>query len=516
MENKRGKTQPAGCAAVRESECGFEVEVKTMEKREMVLFGAALCVLFALCSVARAIEVLEPGYAVEIIATYSEPGLSGVKGSAIDDDGNLYITHADSRVIWRVTPTGDASEFIAGIDKPDGIVWGGGSDFGDYLYLVRYDPSGGGVLRVGVDGSVSNFGNMPSGGHAAACIGLDVTGNYGGNLYVGSTGQDHTYQVNTSGNISLWSNFPGWIDGGGPTDICFDPSGAYGGRMFMSTSFEWTPTKSGLFVLDTSGHASRFAPDIAKAAAAEFDPYGLFGGSLFTVGKTASATDLELWRVATDGSISKFATGELAARSIAFAPDGAMYVVEYIAEADEVNINRITPYVPVQVAVDIKPGSCPNPLNLASRGVLPVAILGTEEFDVTGIDTASIRLEGVSPVRSHYEDVATPVTDGNECECNAEGPDGYLDLTLKFKTQQLAEEIVNSLGEITAGDELVLTLTGALTDGTPIVGEDCVIIVGKAPRSLAARRSDLNEDGIVNSLDFAVLSRYWLESAAPK
>ena len=31
----------------------------------------------------------------------------------------------------------------------------------------------------------------------------------------------------------------------------------------------------------------------------------------------------------------------------------------------------------VEVPVDIKPGSCPNPVNIASKGVLPVAILGT-------------------------------------------------------------------------------------------------------------------------------------------
>ena len=30
----------------------------------------------------------------------------------------------------------------------------------------------------------------------------------------------------------------------------------------------------------------------------------------------------------------------------------------------------------MEITVDIKPGSCPNPLNLKSNGVLPVAILG--------------------------------------------------------------------------------------------------------------------------------------------
>ncbi len=63
----------------------------------------------------------------------------------------------------------------------------------------------------------------------------------------------------------------------------------------------------------------------------------------------------------------------------------------------------------VSVAVDIKPGSCPNPLNVESKGMLPVAILGSEDFDVTDIDIAPTRLAGVPPIRSSLEDVAGPV-----------------------------------------------------------------------------------------------------------
>jgi hypothetical protein len=37
------------------------------------------------------------------------------------------------------------------------------------------------------------------------------------------------------------------------------------------------------------------------------------------------------------------------------------------------------------VPVDIKPRSCPNPMNVTERAVLPAAILGTEDFDVTGV-----------------------------------------------------------------------------------------------------------------------------------
>jgi hypothetical protein len=41
-------------------------------------------------------------------------------------------------------------------------------------------------------------------------------------------------------------------------------------------------------------------------------------------------------------------------------------------------------------------------------------------------------------------------------------------------------DIVPGLGAVHHGDEVVLTLTGELLDGTSIEGADCVNIVGKA------------------------------------
>jgi len=164
------------------------------------------------------------------------------------------------------------------------------------------------------------------------------------------------------------------------------------------------------------------------------------------------------------------------------------------------------------VAVDIKPGSCPNPLNLASRGVLPVAVLGSQDFDVGSIDPGSIFLEGVPTIRTSYEDVASPVSDGNECECTVDGPDGYVDLALKFRTQEVVEELIGRPGELEKDETLVLTLTGALFDNTGIEGTDCVLLVGNVPKWLAAKRLDYNEDGIVNNLDFTAMAEYWLEA----
>ena len=112
-------------------------------------------------------------------------------------------------------------------------------------------------------------------------------------------------------------------------------------------------------------------------------------------------------------------------------------------------------------------------------------------------------MAGVAPIRNSYEDVATPLADPNECECTTNGPDGITDLTLKFKTQ----DIVEALGEVNTDDILTLSLTGVLNDETPIEGADCVVIVG---RHKPINKADINEDGVVNTVDIAIVAQNWL------
>ena len=135
-------------------------------------------------------------------------------------------------------------------------------------------------------------------------------------------------------------------------------------------------------------------------------------------------------------------------------------------------LEKVAPPPPViEVPIDIKPMSWPNPLNVNSKGVLPVAILGTEDFDVTQIDPATILLEGKAPLRWALDDVGT-------ADDPLAGPDGFTDLSLKFNTQ----EIVSVLGAVSDGDYVVLNLTGNLKTefgGTPIEGEDVVRIIKK-------------------------------------
>ncbi len=184
-----------------------------------------------------------------------------------------------------------------------------------------------------------------------------------------------------------------------------------------------------------------------------------------------------------------------------------------VYDYDVRNPGKTTVTAVLTSAIDIKPGSCPNPLNLESKGVLPVAVLGSAELDVTSIDPVTVRLEGVAAVRSSLGDVSGPAADGEACDCSSQAPDGLTDLVLKFKTQDIVAELPAS-EELAPGDVLVLTLTATLFDGKAIEGADCVVLVGKVQRTTRSRKSDTNDDGFVDLLDVARVGQYWLEPAS--
>ena len=149
---------------------------------------------------------------------------------------------------------------------------------------------------------------------------------------------------------------------------------------------------------------------------------------------------------------------------------------------DLLTLEKAVPAFEIPVPVDIKPGSCPNPFNVGKKGVMPAAILGTEDFEVSQVDPVTVMLAGVPPLRWSLEDVATPFDPflGKEdaLDCNELGADGYFDLALKYDALELAA----ALGDVNDGDVLVLPLTGNLKEefgGTPIVGEDVVLIIKK-------------------------------------
>jgi hypothetical protein len=123
------------------------------------------------------------------------------------------------------------------------------------------------------------------------------------------------------------------------------------------------------------------------------------------------------------------------------------------------------PPQPQVVDVDIQPGDCSNVLR--TNGFLQVAIRGSASLDVSQIDPASVRLQGVAAVRSKTVDAA-----GASCDAQ---PDGLLDLVFSFRSS----DIVAALAPVTHGETRLLTLTGQLKEefgGTNIQGEDSVVV----------------------------------------
>jgi hypothetical protein len=117
---------------------------------------------------------------------------------------------------------------------------------------------------------------------------------------------------------------------------------------------------------------------------------------------------------------------------------------------------------------------------MKKNGVIPVAILGGEDYDLNQIDLDSIHLLGIQPLRWSIEDVATPYEGllADAYDCHELGGDGYPDLVLKF----LAKEVSLALGEVNDGDVILLELTGWIdseSGGYEFHGSDVVKILKK-------------------------------------
>jgi hypothetical protein len=114
----------------------------------------------------------------------------------------------------------------------------------------------------------------------------------------------------------------------------------------------------------------------------------------------------------------------------------------------------------LNVSIDIKPGSYPNVINIGWQGSLPVAIFGSDHFNVRDIDPATLELNGLkvkavgksNKLLSHYEYVNN---------------DGYEDLVVQFDHGDNAFSLGDAIAE----------LTGKLYDGTLITGSDAISIV---------------------------------------
>lgn len=106
------------------------------------------------------------------------------------------------------------------------------------------------------------------------------------------------------------------------------------------------------------------------------------------------------------------------------------------------------------IAIDIKPGSYPNSINLKNNGNVPVAVLGSESFYVSTIDSSTVTFANAKALN-----IGQGLEDVNG--------DGYMDKVFHFKTSEL--NLTNSSTEA--------SLEGKTLAGENFKGSDSVRIV---------------------------------------
>jgi subtilisin family serine protease len=120
------------------------------------------------------------------------------------------------------------------------------------------------------------------------------------------------------------------------------------------------------------------------------------------------------------------------------------------------------------VRVDLLPGSDENPLALTREGLLPVAILGSEDLDALSIAPSTLTLGDETGADAVVARRANGTWMATRTDVNS---DGRADLVVHFRISDLVE------GGDLSPSTTRLFLNGRLSDGWPIRGSDSVRVV---------------------------------------
>lgn len=413
----------------------------------MLISSVALAPTFAQISV-------PPGFSVQAIASGAnvdiQPGSGGTFGNFV-----YFIDEtATPNNIMRADPTGGApATFFASV--PFAITLGFG--FGGDLFAAEGagGATSGDVWRITSSGSVSFFANIPTFVEGMAFSG---GGAFGTNLYVSEFGPDTIRAIDAFGNSTVFTG-PGTI-GTTPTGLEFGPGGAFGSDLYV------IDRSGSIYTVDAAGLASLFAgidfgPLINRAETLAFgDPASAFGEFLFVA---EEGTPGSILKISPSGTLSTFASGfpgfsTSGVTGLEFSSDGTtLFVTDDLTST----LYAITSSV-IEVSVDIKPGSDPNSINLCSNGAVPVAILGSDTFDVDDVITETLRFAEASVKVVGKKDPHSL--------CSVEDVNGDLiyDLVCHYVTADIAA---------IDGESSTATVNGELLNGTPFEGTDSVNIV---------------------------------------
>ncbi len=276
--------------------------------------------------------IATPGYITETYAQYAMPDSGRVKYADFDDAGNLYVTH-DGGSLVRINSSGQA-EVLDRFLNLQGVLYAGGTTYGNALYFNDADS---GVTYVRqADGIPSTFASI---GGTLIGIAIDRMGRYDGKMFVSARrGYGNLYKVHEPGQYELFTQLGAGMSG---HDIKADPSGHYGGFLYLIVSDESLPFSDtyNLWTVNPDGTTTEFS-DITRITHIEFDTTetSAFGGLLY-----AQRNGWAFGSISPDGQWSLFAQAgnDDIIECITFGPDDSMYVVEKIP-GDMVFVTKIS------------------------------------------------------------------------------------------------------------------------------------------------------------------------------
>jgi hypothetical protein len=329
---------------------------------------------------------------------------------------------------------------------------------GTYLYMstmsgfrpfFKIDPAAGTVVEA--------ISQKPTAANNPRGIALDAAGR----LFMTDMAPK-VYEFDTSGNalgsFSVPDPIPNVTPGFRTGALAFDGASFYIGDVDATT----------ILVTDRAGNVSRQFTVAARPEGMAFDrsSNSIWMVDLFTQNK--------LLEVSINGDIIRrcdvpyvpgiFGAGGVAVLGSKFyvghpvnpqTPDGGT-VIHALDRATMV----CEPAFVTVVAIDIKPGGFPNSLNLGSSGVVPVAILSSEQFDATQVDPSTVTLAGAA---------VKLIGKGDRYSCSTVdvNADGRADLLCHVMTAQFMIE----------EGESVAVLEARTFSGQAIRGQDSIKVV---------------------------------------
>lgn len=319
-----------------------------------------------IAEVASAVPVVQPGFVIEEVATFTPGGQFGIAvappsfgafaGQVFMADRGVFTNLTDGG-IYRIDPsTGQVTLFASLGGDAIWLAFSQVASFGTDLYVSQTanpsDTTRGMISRITPSGLVSLFGSqsIPT-AHRGGGGGIAFSdgGPFGAFLYSstasGNLGDAITKLGPAGGNAAVLHHNFGIIDGN-PNGNEFGPgSEGFSSDLYVAIFKNTTSgLAAGVYRIDSTGARTPFVttsdtPLITSLADLKFGLGGEFGRSLYVTDTTAK----KVLRIESDGTVQDFVTGLGGGRGLAFADINTMYVLD----APNGHLYRVRPVNPV-------------------------------------------------------------------------------------------------------------------------------------------------------------------------